>query len=201
MSKHKPVTGPIEADSPMRIIGGDLLRGRKIRYVVDQRTRPMKERVREALFNLVGPKVQGKHIIDLFAGTGALTFEAISRGAISGTLVERHFPTADVIKANAADLGVTDRTTIIPGNSLLWSKRLPTLPSIPWVVFCSPPYEMFLKDELELLALVQALLTAAPPQSIIVVESDTQFDTSKLPAEANWDVREYPPAVLSLCTK
>src|SRR5262245_7614130 len=64
----------------LRIIGGTL-RHRKLLYSGDQRTRPMKDRVREAVFNLVGPDVVGQHAIDLFAGTGALGFEAISRGA------------------------------------------------------------------------------------------------------------------------
>ena len=54
--------------------------------------RPMKNRVREALFNLIGPSIKGKHAIDLFAGTGALGLEAISRGAVSATLTEQHYP-------------------------------------------------------------------------------------------------------------
>src|SRR5262245_28662629 len=92
-------------DTPPRIIGGKL-RGRKLIYTGDPRTRPMKERVREAIFNLIGVAVRDRHAIDLFAGTGALGLEAISRGAGSATLVERHFPTAGVIKQNAAALEI-----------------------------------------------------------------------------------------------
>src|SRR5205823_2176218 len=75
----------------LRIIGGRM-RGRKLVYGGDQRTRPMKDRTREAVFNLLGPGVTGTHAIDLFAGTGALGLEAISRGAESATLIEQHFP-------------------------------------------------------------------------------------------------------------
>ncbi len=60
----------------LRIIGG-VHRGRKLEYSGDPRTRPMKDRVREAVFNLLGPDVAGKYVIDLFAGTGALGLEAL----------------------------------------------------------------------------------------------------------------------------
>src|SRR5438105_2010542 len=77
----------------LRIIGGSL-RGRKLQYTGEARTRPMKDRVREAVFNLLGPSVTGSHAIDLFAGTGALGLEALSRGAARATFIERHFPTS-----------------------------------------------------------------------------------------------------------
>src|SRR6186713_2214397 len=92
-----------EPDSPvvgLRIIGGTL-RHRKLQYSGDLRTRPMKDRVREAVFNLLGPQIKGTHAIDLFAGTGALGLEAVSRGASRATLIERHLPTAKLIEQNA----------------------------------------------------------------------------------------------------
>ena len=73
----------------LRVVGG-IFRGTKLRYAGDRRVRPMKERVREAIFNLLGESVKGKHAIDLFTGTGALCFEAISRGARSATAIEIH---------------------------------------------------------------------------------------------------------------
>src|SRR6478736_322408 len=84
---------PAEPVVGLRIVGGTL-RGRKLQYSGDVRTRPMKDRVREAVFNLLGPQVAGSHAIDLFAGTGALGIEAISRGATKATFIERHLPTA-----------------------------------------------------------------------------------------------------------
>lgn len=191
---------PQEAAAPPRIIGGDL-RGRKLLFTPDPRTRPMKERVREAVFNLLGPEVKDKHAVDLFAGTGALGFEALSRGAASATFVERHFPTADLLGQNAAALGLRDKVTVIPGNSLLWSKRLPPLPAIPWVVFCSPPYDMYLQQETELLALLQTLLAAAPSGSLFAVETDARFELNRLPRAEEWQVREYPPATVAILRK
>jgi 16S rRNA (guanine966-N2)-methyltransferase len=183
--------------APPRIVGGKL-RGRKLTYVVDPRTRPMKERVREAVFNLLGPGVAGKHAIDLFAGTGALGFEALSRGAKSATFVERHFPTAAVIKKNAEALGVSDQCTILPANTLLWTKRLPELPTTAWVVFCSPPYELYISHTTEMLALVEQLHRHAPSGTLFAVEADERFDFELLPESDRWDVREYPPAVVGI---
>ncbi len=188
-----------EASAPPRIIGGRL-RGRKLAYLPDQRTRPMKDRVREAVFNLIGPAIVGKHALDLFAGTGALGLEAISRGASGATFVERHFPTADLIRKNAGDLEVAELTNVLPANVLLWSRRLPPLPETPWVVFCSPPWELFVEQHDEMMALLATLIEHAVAGSIFVVEADQRFDFSALPGAANRSIRPYPPAVIGLLT-
>ena len=93
------------SQTKLRIIGGRL-GGRQIQYSGDQRTRPMKNRVREAMFNLVGPWVKGTYTIDLFAGTGAVGLESVSRGSVGATLVEKHFPTARIIQDNVRSLGI-----------------------------------------------------------------------------------------------
>lgn len=196
-NRRNSIDATPEAAAPPRIIGGSL-RGRKLSYVVDPRTRPMKERVREAVFNLLGPAVAGKHAIDLFAGTGALGFEAISRGAASATFAERHFPTAKAIEKNAEGLGIAERCTVVPANTLLWAKRLPELPATPWVVFCSPPYELYASHTTEMLALIEQLLRNAPPGSMFAVEADERFDFGLLPQAGEWDVREYSPAVVGV---
>jgi 16S rRNA (guanine(966)-N(2))-methyltransferase RsmD len=190
-------------DSPAaapRIIGGTL-RGRKLIYSGDPRTRPMKDRVREALFNRLGNAVAGKHVIDLFAGTGALGLEAISRGASGATLVERHFPTAGLIRKNAAELEVAGRCTILPANTLLWPLRWPELPAGPWVVFCSPPYDLYVDHTDEMTSLISGLIDRAAPSSIFCVEADERFDFALLPNADEWDIRSYPPAVVGVWEK
>jgi 16S rRNA (guanine966-N2)-methyltransferase len=161
----------------------------------------MKDRVREAVFNLIGNAVKGKHAVDLFAGTGALGLEAISRGAASATLVEQHFPTAELIRQNCAALEVEDRCTVLPANTLLWPKRWPELPAIPWLVFCSPPYDLYVEHASEMRALVARLIERAPAQSMFVVEADERFDFGQLPDADQWDVRVYPPAVVGIWEK
>src|SRR5262245_15225985 len=105
-----------DAIAGLRIIGGSL-RGRKLSYSGDLRTRPMKDRVREAVFNLLGTQVEASHAIDLFAGTGALGLEAISRGAARATFIERHLPTAKQIEENALALGIRDRVAVVFGDA------------------------------------------------------------------------------------
>lgn len=189
-----------EAASPPRIIGGKF-RGRRLAYAPNLRTRPMKDRVREAVFNLIGPAIQDKHAIDLFAGTGALGFEAISRGAVGATFVDRHFPTAELIHRSAESLGIEGQTTILPANVLLWPRRLPALPSAPWVVFCSPPWNLYVEEAEAVLALISTLVEHAPPESIFVVEADLRFDLQRLPRAGEWMLREYPPAVIAMLKK
>jgi 16S rRNA (guanine(966)-N(2))-methyltransferase RsmD len=184
----------------VRIIGGKH-RGRTLQYSGDMRTRPMKDRVREAVFNLVGPGVKGMHAIDLFAGTGALGLEAVSRGASGVTLIERHLPTTKIIQQNAAVIGVEAQTNVIFGDAFRWAKN-PTAPTdTRWVVFCCPPYEFYVSRQQDMLELVTRLMEKAPVGSLIVVEADEQFDMSLLPGGDIWDVRKYFPAFVAIATK
>jgi 16S rRNA (guanine966-N2)-methyltransferase len=181
----------------LRIIGGDL-RGRRFDYSGDPRTRPMKDRVREAIFNLIGPHIAGKHALDLFAGTGALGFEAISRGAARATLIERHFPTAELMRRSAASLGIAERCEVVASDTFFWvGRRLATF-SEPVAAFISPPYDFYVERLNEMLSLVQTLLDLAPPGSVMVVEADERFDFSRLPQPDGWDIRTYPPAMVGL---
>jgi 16S rRNA (guanine966-N2)-methyltransferase len=161
----------------------------------------MKDRVREAVFNLVGPAVKGKHAVDLFAGTGALGLEALSRGAAQATLIEQHYPTAAVIRSNIQALGVAANCELVHADALLWVRQTPRLALIPWLVFCSPPYDLYRLREAEMIGLLAYLAESIPAQSIIVVEADERFDPALLPHPSEWDIRRYPPAVIGIYRK
>jgi 16S rRNA (guanine966-N2)-methyltransferase len=181
----------------LRIIGGSL-RGRRIEYSGDPRTRPMKDRVREAIFNLLGPGITGKHAIDLFAGTGALGFEAISRGAARATLIDRHFPTADLIRKNAASLGIAGRCEVVAADTFFWAtQRMPSFMG-PVAAFVSPPYGFYVERLEEMLSLIQAVLARAEAGGVLVVEADERFDFGRLPHAERWDIRAYSPAVVGI---
>ncbi|NOY30763.1 MAG: 16S rRNA (guanine(966)-N(2))-methyltransferase RsmD [Planctomycetes bacterium] len=199
----------------LRVIGGHF-RGRKLRYHGDPTTRPMKDRVREAIFNLIGPEVKGCHAIDLFAGTGALGLESLSRGAVSATFIEKHIPTARVVEENIQTLEVDDRTELLMTSAFLWGKRdLPNAEfGFPWLVFCSPPYVFYVDRQQEMLELIEAILARMPVGSMMAVEADPRFDFELLPGSViqkkdrapkkereGWDVRTYHPAVVGLRRK
>ncbi|MCU0960290.1 MAG: RsmD family RNA methyltransferase [Pirellulaceae bacterium] len=202
MRARQPAHPDSAVSGTLRIIGGSL-RGRPIAYTGDPRTRPMKQRVREAVFNLVGHRVVGTHALDLFAGTGALAWEALSRGAVRATLIERHFPTVRLIRQNAAALGLADRVSVVAGDAFVWAPQLPATPplceaALPWLLFCAPPYSLYVGEAPALMALLSALASRAPNQSVFVVEADERFDPALLPASCQWDIRGYPPAVIAV---
>jgi len=191
---------PRQADGPvvgLRIIGGTL-RHRKLQYSGDLRTRPMKDRVREAVFNLLGPGIKGTHAIDLFAGTGALGLEAISRGAARATMIERHLPTAKLIEQNAAALGVTDQVEVVFGDAFGWSEEFCSRAPTGVTIFCSPPFDFYVERQDEMLALIGRWTGVALPGSQVVVEADERFDFKSLLQPERWDVREYLPAVVGI---
>jgi 16S rRNA (guanine966-N2)-methyltransferase len=213
MSKPKRRTAdPLGNAAEIKIVGGQF-RGRRLRHEPfragdDLVTRPMKHRLRESIFNLVGVAAAGRQAIDLFAGTGALGLEALSRGAAHATFIEKHVPTAHVIEENIATLGVEGQSTLLVTSAFLWAKR-DLAPSaiqipqsaIPWLVFCSPPYDFFVDRQHEMLELISNVMQAAPPASIVVVEADERFDPALLPSgdgREPWDVRSYSPAVVGV---
>jgi len=163
----------------------------------------MKERVREALFNLVGPAVKGMHAIDLFAGTGALGLEALSRGAVHATFIERHFPSARIIEQNIAKLSVGDVSEVYAGDAFLWPRRQQDwseLDKRPWLVLCSPPYDFYVTRIDDMLGLLRDLHERAPQGSLFAVEADGRFEFELLAGLGAWDVRTYPPAVIGIST-
>ena len=129
-------TAPIMAKRTVRIIGGKW-KGRKLEVIQRPGLRPTMDRVRETLFNWLGTDVEGARVLDLFAGTGALAFEALSRGAASATLVERDLRTANLLRGQAQRLDAACEIRNV--SALPWLRRQST-----WnwnIVFVDPPFE------------------------------------------------------------
>jgi 16S rRNA (guanine(966)-N(2))-methyltransferase RsmD len=201
--RNRPSHPPRVADKEpvgLRIVGGRF-RSRKLLYHGDARVRPMKDRLRETLFNLVGPAVRDMHAVDLFAGTGALALEALSRGAAGATLIERHLPTVALVRQNVAVLGVEPLCELVADDVFDWFGRHQLPRERPWLVFCSPPYDLFVQDADALLELIAGLMAASPPESIFLVESDERFDFALLPDPDAWRVRFYRPTLLGIWRK
>ena len=149
-------SSPEAKPGKLRIIGGKY-RGRQIDYLGEKRTRPMKDNVREALFNLVGGWVPGKCAIDLFAGTGAVGLEAISRGASRAIMIERHIPTSKVIHNNIQLLDEAMPAVVESADTFYWGRQFLRddfeRPTEPWVVFCCAPYDLYVDRKTDMVAL------------------------------------------------
>jgi len=123
----------------MRIITGSA-RGCNLKTPKGMNTRPTSDRVKESLFSILGREVVGKRILDIFAGTGGLGLEALSRGAEHACLVDK--ATADILKYNAEHTHLADRTEIYKGDVFAIMQRLSTQGKEFDVVFCDPPYHL-----------------------------------------------------------
>ncbi|MDP2929379.1 MAG: 16S rRNA (guanine(966)-N(2))-methyltransferase RsmD [Candidatus Omnitrophota bacterium] len=125
----------------MRIIGGEY-RSRSIAMPKGVEMRPTQDKVREAIFNILGD-LNGKKILELFAGSGAVGMEAISRGAGSVTFVDNNFRCIQTIKSNLKSLGVPDsRYSVIRTNALNFSAKLAAGGEKFDIIFLDPPYYM-----------------------------------------------------------
>jgi len=124
--------------APVRIIAGRF-RGQGIAAPRGLATRPTADRVREALFSILGD-VEGLDVLDLFAGSGALGLEALSRGARAATFVDAGRAAVAAIRANVATLGVGDETTVIAADVGAGIRRLAGAGASFGLVFCDPPY-------------------------------------------------------------
>lgn len=118
MLRHPPTAGPSTAgtdEAPMRIIAGTL-KGRHLRMSRGRAIRPTADRVREALFSILTSRFEltGAIVLDLFAGTGAVGIEAISRGAAQAVFVEQGRPALQVLRLNLTDCGCAARSLVLP---------------------------------------------------------------------------------------
>lgn len=147
----------------MRIVAGTE-RGRRIEAPEGRDTRPTPDRVREAIFNALGSMgaVEGATVVDLFAGSGALGLEALSRGAAHVTFVETDRRARQVIERNIATLGFGDRSRVVGTDARSF---LATAPEAD-LVLCDPPYEYEAWDDL--LASINA--------AVVVCESDHEIN-------------------------
>jgi 16S rRNA (guanine966-N2)-methyltransferase len=168
----------------MRIIGG-LFRGRILNTSGFAGIRPTTDRARETIFNILlnHCDFEGLHILDLCADTGALGFEAMSRGASSVVFVEKHRGNAELLRKSAQMLGVNDQTTILCADcvkaiSILEKTSLENISSQAAslltprdVIFCDPPYAAKLINPVFTALNASSILA---PQAIFIAEHDTR---------------------------
>jgi 16S rRNA (guanine966-N2)-methyltransferase len=152
----------------MRLTGG-ADRGRRLIAPKGMQTRPTGAKVREAIFNILGPAPEGA-VLDLYAGTGALGIEALSRGAIRAVFVERDPNALSALRRNVRELGMEDRSTLVGSDVAVALRRLAASHQQFTWVFLDPPYRQDVDGILAELSSNDLLA----PCAVVVVEHDAR---------------------------
>lgn len=177
----------------MRIIAGRL-GGRRINAPEGLETRPTSDRVREALFSRLG-YITGAKVLDLYAGTGALGIEAISRGAARAVFVESARAAVTVLRENLEALSLTADTQVFPQPIASAQRFLKALGPFD-LVFLDPPYALLP----EVAPIVAALLKAdaLSPDARVIVEHSSKNPAPPLPGFEAADPRRYGTTTVSV---
>lgn len=133
--------------------------------------RPTADRVREAMFSALGSEVEGSRVLDLFAGTGAFGFEALSRGARFVTFVDNDRQALDIVRRNAESLGIVEEIKTLSLNALTALKKLAEQSEKFGIIFLDPPYRT---DWINRVTLDPALPNILEAAGLLVMESDVE---------------------------
>ena len=180
----------------MRIIAG-IARGRPLRAPRGTNTRPTSDRVREALFSILGPANQDATVLDLFAGAGTLGLEALSRGAKAAVFVEKERSALISLRQNVELLGFASQSRVIASDVFRAQTSLSALGPYSWV-FLDPPYAA----EVSLRAIEMVCELPLTDDVVVVAEHDKHH---ALPDEVGFlvrtDARRYGDTEISLFGK
>ena len=192
MSKHKASKAAVKVKhakpqlSFLRIIGGQW-RGRKIAFTEVEGLRPTSDRVRETLFNWLAPSISKARVLDLFAGSGALGFEALSRGAAEATLVETSALVCKQLSAAAQTLQA-DHCRVINQNAEAWITQNFIQPEYD-LVFLDPP---FANDTLPDLLIQLEQSGCLKKDCLIYIESGCALPDNIIPQQ--WQAHRHKKA-------
>jgi len=141
----------------MRVIGGEF-RSRILKSIPGDATRPTPDRLRETLFNILAPRIEGATFLDAYAGTGAVGIEALSRGARHAWFLEKNRVALEAIRENLESLKLERRASVVAGPVLLTLEHYPAD-----IVFLDPPYSL----EREYAAALELLAEHPPPLTVV----------------------------------
>jgi len=165
----------------MRIIAGTF-RSRQLKSLKGLTLRPTSDRLRETLFNVLQSRIEGSRFVDVFAGTGAVGIEAVSRGAKEVVFIENHRPTAELIRKNLESLEVRTGVRVLPIDAMRGLQKLAAEHAVNRsllfdIVFLDPPYAAADEYEQVLTFLRDAALLN--PGGLVVAEHRRSFDLPK----------------------
>jgi 16S rRNA (guanine966-N2)-methyltransferase len=161
----------------MRVIAGKF-RSRQLKSLKGMALRPTSDRLRETLFDILGERVVGSRFFDIFAGTGAVGIEALSRGAENVVFIEKHAPEAALIKKNLESLEVLEGARVLPVDAMkgleILAKEITVAREARVIVFLDPPYANAEAYDRVLSFLGSSTLLAEG--SLVIAEHRRKFD-------------------------
>ncbi|HEV8378062.1 MAG TPA: 16S rRNA (guanine(966)-N(2))-methyltransferase RsmD [Tepidisphaeraceae bacterium] len=183
----------------MRIIAGEF-RGRKLLPPEGDATRPITDRVKQSLFDILTQRIEGARVYDLFAGTGSMGLECLSRGATHATFFEADRSALERLKKNIKSLELDSRSHVIPGDLFKWFSTN-TATEQANLIFLDPPYR-FLKEQPEKLRKLADSIARCylAPDGLVVFRHDAENELSLSPLHAI-DHREYGGMVLEFLAR
>jgi 16S rRNA (guanine966-N2)-methyltransferase len=177
----------------MRIISGEF-RGRKILPPQGEVTRPITDRVKQSLFDILTPLLPDATVYDVFAGTGSMGLEALSRGAARATFFEKDKSALSLLRKNIVALGLADRTRVIASDLFQWfasPASRPAANSLAQLVFLDPPYKMVVGQGEDLRRLADSVVRHHLASDGTLVFRHDARDQLTLPGLERYDQREY----------
>ncbi len=162
----------------MRIISG-FAGGRRLRAPSGNKTRPTSDRVREALFSILGPPREECRVLDVFAGSGGLGLEALSRGARHATFIDRDKDAQQALRHNIGELDVGKATEIHQGDALRALAKFQRAGRQFHWIFIDPPYATDLAAQAMELIAEGALLLPIEDDGVVVVEHDKRSEPAE----------------------
>src|SRR5258706_10468686 len=174
----------------MRIIAGEFRSRVILPPEDDQTTRPITDRVKQSLFDILTPLLEDAVVYDCFAGTGSMGLECLSRGAKRAHFFEADRSALVRLKKNIASLGVADRSTVVPGDLFKFFANAPTPEQKATVMFLDPPYR-FLREQPERLQTLGEILAKHLAAEGIVVFRHDAADHLKLLGLVQAENRTY----------
>lgn len=184
----------------MRVISGSA-RGRKLKSPKTSETRPIMDRVKTALFDILAPEILGMRVLDLFAGVGSVGIEALSRGAAAATFVERSPEAFRLVRENLAITGLSDRAELLRTDAFAYLQQAAASGRRFDLIYVAPPqYEGLARQAL-------AQLDSAPltdPDGLVIVQIHPQergeLDNLPLTRLRRYDERKYGSTLLLFFT-
>ncbi len=177
----------------MRIIAGEF-RGRRLLAPETDATRPITDRVKQSLFDILSPRIEGSIVYDCFAGTGSMGLECLSRGADKAVFFELERSAVARLRKNIAAVGVEDRAQVVAGDVFRYDFTKSALPEA-GITFLDPPYRFLREQPDRVRALAEQLMRKLKSDGVLVFRHDAD-DRLDLPGLARYDERTYGGMVL-----